>query len=133
MVASVVRIYLCVRVFAVKIKGVKSEQVLLTYICVYEYVRVRNKKYLAAKYVCLLAECVCLYVWSDVDLHEKFSILKDGNILISIWLLTYFRLLYVLSFSATCLKLCVVNLWDQKATEKKEAKRAKKRELLSKP
>ena len=29
--------------------------------------------------VCSLTECVWMYVWGDVDVHEKFNISKDGK------------------------------------------------------
>ena len=37
-----------------------------------------------------VTEYVCLYVVGDADVHEKFTILKDDNILISLGLQVYF-------------------------------------------
>ena len=45
----------------------------------WEYVRGVIIKYIAAKNVSVrrLNICVCVHVWSNVEVHEKVSILKD--------------------------------------------------------
>ena len=109
--------YVCVRVFAVKTKEVKRwTSVTYIYACV--RVRMRTKKYLAAKYVSARWLYVCISIY-ELMLTSTRSVVywRIVNIPMSLGLGTYFCWLYVLPFSAACLKLCGANPWDRRASE----------------
>ena len=101
----VARTYLCVRVFVVKTEGKRMVKTYL-HICMCVYVHVKTK--IVTKYL----PSLWLNLWGNVEVHEKFINLKMANILISIWLWTYFRWLYILLFLTVVLQSSCLELWQ---------------------
>ena len=90
--------------------------VVLIYMCVCMCICMHvNKKYITAKFVSARLLNVCVYVWGDVEVHEKLSVLNYGkqanfNMAMNIFLLFVYS-----PISAAWLELCMTNLWDRRA------------------
>ena len=101
-------------IFIVKIGG-ERKPLSRTYlgICVCMYTCKTKKVHCSKICISPLAECMCLYVWGDLDIHGKFSIIKDGKSPDFIRTMNVFLLVICFfHFFAVCLKLSsCLELW----------------------